>query len=372
MSNIVLIRNNKKLTKLQEKFNTLVKNIDKNKQTVSFLEKALHKFTGLRSSALKNRYATLEEIKFKYVTLLDSYYEKQKFSKKDKEKIAQMIVNIASGYDNSLVASTTNELHEKYSNIQLKQFSTSANEEDTEMLSDFLKSTFGVKFKMGKGGGNVNFDEIKAGIENYLNNLKQKQVDEENFFRKNKHTRSNSAAKNKTLAANVNKTWKKIYMELVKKLHPDTELDEQKKIEKTDILKEVTNAYEGNDFYKLIQLQVQYADEALTNQDLEDDIMKEYIKILTQQNTTLKEVAEELRHQAYLMGFFLPPNSSDATCEKAMETAIANEKREVTNDIKSMKAELEKFLDIEVFKRELKTLSMADLNDDVFGNAFLF
>lgn len=85
---------------------------------------------------------------------------------------------------------------------------------------------------------------------------------------------------------------KAVYVRLVKRFHPDLELDEQQKIAKTAIVQEVTKAYKENDFLKLLSLQIEHFDEKETEGEiLADDMLKRYTKILTKQ---LAEIKSEL------------------------------------------------------------------------------
>ena len=54
----------------------------------------------------------------------------------------------------------------------------------------------------------------------------------------------------------VSKTTKHIYMDLVKNFHPDTELDETKRLWKTEIMQQITVAYGEDDYIKLLELQM--------------------------------------------------------------------------------------------------------------------
>jgi hypothetical protein len=62
--------------------------------------------------------------------------------------------------------------------------------------------------------------------------------------------------KRKAAESAVNKTAKQIYLDLIRHFHPDKEQDEQKRLEKTEIMKQITGAYEADDHLKLLELQM--------------------------------------------------------------------------------------------------------------------
>ena len=81
-----------------------------------------------------------------------------------------------------------------------------------------------------------------------------------------------------------------VYMRLIKKYHPDLERDEAKRNIYTEIVKEVTKAYQENDFFTLLKLQIKYLDDNETEATkIADDMLKRYNKILQRQLNELKQ-----------------------------------------------------------------------------------
>ena len=68
-------------------------------------------------------------------------------------------------------------------------------------------------------------------------------------------------AQRKSAESAVSKTTKQIYMDLVRNFHPDTEMDEERKIWKTEIMQQITAAYEEDDYIRLLELQMSLLDE---------------------------------------------------------------------------------------------------------------
>jgi len=72
-----------------------------------------------------------------------------------------------------------------------------------------------------------------------------------------KNTMANAAAEKRRAAEeSVNKTTKQIYLDLVRNFHPDKEPDEQKRAEKTEIMQQITAAFEADDHLRLLELQL--------------------------------------------------------------------------------------------------------------------
>jgi hypothetical protein len=89
-------------------------------------------------------------------------------------------------------------------------------------------------------------------------------------------------------------------------LHPDTEQNEVRREQKTELMKRVTNAYSANDLYELLQIQLeveQLNDDVLAN--VSDDLMGSYVKVLQKQVDELSmEVNYSLRQNPIVQQFY--------------------------------------------------------------------
>ena len=79
--------------------------------------------------------------------------------------------------------------------------------------------------------------------------------------RKKTKAQIEKAEREKQAADALNKTTKQIYRDLVQNFHPDREQDEAKRQEKTEIMQQITAAYEADDFLKLLELQINLLDD---------------------------------------------------------------------------------------------------------------
>jgi len=88
-----------------------------------------------------------------------------------------------------------------------------------------------------------------------------------------------------------------IYMKLVKKLHPDLEQDEIQKAHKTELVKQVTDAYQKNDFFNLLKLQIEHLNQGeLESEKLAEDMLNRYNKLLKKQLKGIKDWIEDIKY----------------------------------------------------------------------------
>ncbi|OTG85947.1 molecular chaperone DnaJ [Acinetobacter sp. ANC 4558] len=93
----------------------------------------------------------------------------------------------------------------------------------------------------------------------------------------------------------VGQSLKTVYLKIASMIHPDRELDENKKIEKTEILQRVNEAYEQEDLFFLLKLQLEVEQSKNgSNNALSNEKIKFYQQALEAQSQTLKKQIQEL------------------------------------------------------------------------------
>ena len=85
---------------------------------------------------------------------------------------------------------------------------------------------------------------------------------------------------------------KTIYRQLARTHHPDLERDPEKQADKTAQMQRITEAYEADDLYTLLQLLA----ESAPADAAADDVLARYTRALLQQQTQLKQEMNELKY----------------------------------------------------------------------------
>ena len=87
---------------------------------------------------------------------------------------------------------------------------------------------------------------------------------------------------------------KSVYLKIASIIHPDREPDEAKKAQKTEILQRANEAYEQQDLFYLLKLQLEVEQQRLNKKALSDEQLKFYQMALESQGTKLKNQIEAL------------------------------------------------------------------------------
>lgn len=93
----------------------------------------------------------------------------------------------------------------------------------------------------------------------------------------------------------VNQSLKTVYLKIASIIHPDREPDESKKVEKTELLQRVNKAYEQEDLFFLLRLQLEVEQSKNdSNKGLSSEQVKFYQQALEAQSQALKKQIQEL------------------------------------------------------------------------------
>ncbi len=178
--------------------------------------------------------------------------QRDKLSRILLEEIARLLQTHFYAEDEELKA-----LYEKYNPDETSWDEMLESEEAgmKDMASHFFNQAFGTDFEAD------DFDDpakMKEKMEARQAQFEAEQQAQAERRSRRKKTERQLAAEDKRKAAEtaVNKTAKQIYLDLIRHFHPDKEQDEQKRLEKTEIMKQITGAYEADDHLKLLELQM--------------------------------------------------------------------------------------------------------------------
>ncbi len=125
-------------------------------------------------------------------------------------------------------------------------------------------------------------------------NAKQAEYASAERARAEKRAKKGKTESQQAAESSVKKTAKQIYINLIRHFHPDKEPDEQRRLEKTEVMKQITAAYDADDHLRLLELQMTLlSDQNNVFADFDNPQLKYF-------NQTLQEQVAELEKELYL------------------------------------------------------------------------
>ena len=262
----------------QKKLNRLIERIEQQKQELATWENAQADIQNYTRSKLFPVYAELHTVLFEQLDTLWNHLASDVFSKADLAQIDTKIAALAKMLKKSQRLTSEQKVQvEKIDTFYMQHAEhirakkTKANSIQSHNLTETVEQ-------------NVDVD-----WENYEYDSAQYEVERERVKQLKQQEKREQAAK---MAAQSLKT---VFLKITAMIHPDREPDEAKKLEKTELLQQVNEAYAEQDLFYLLKLQLQLeTNKGLSSKALSSEQVKFYQLALETQSQNLQSQLEEI------------------------------------------------------------------------------
>jgi hypothetical protein len=270
------------LNKRQKEFNQLSERIEELDRLIPELQSAYDQMIERIPTDLDPLVREYQEYRAEIVHIMDRTYSADLFRKIYQDKLAYLITE--SAYD--LIA--------HYGFEDLKPVFNKYSEVDIEVL---LQQEIDKSNKISDPAFLLESENIKeVAYENFHELPEEEQQRIKAEQREERLNKRIQEAKELSEQQKTTKSVRAVYMDLVKNFHPDREMDEAEKVRKTDIMQQVTQAYQENNLLKLLKLQIELD---RIDQDQLENLTKNqlnyYNKVLKQQVDDLELVKENIQ-----------------------------------------------------------------------------
>ncbi|CAN5755313.1 J domain-containing protein [soil metagenome] len=354
----ITVKDKSALAKLQRQFNSKIKKINTLKASLEEAEQALQVARQRLHKELQPLLDKLLEARIAFVKLLDRSYALPYFRKKEKEKIGFLIGDLAYDLISQHGVEELTEIHDRYTEKTHAEYEAEADEMAKGMAHSMFKDIFGLDLDFDNLD---DLEKVQAQIEQQMEE-KQQAHQTRRAGRKKTPAQLEKEAKAKAEMANISKASRRIYTDLVKLLHPDKEQDPTARAWKEEAIKKVTLAYEQDDFFELLRMQMEFIEEQDRGLDLlSEQQLKYYIKML---NDQIRELEDE---QFSRTGGFGPgADFYYRYCgnPKQMDQKFAREKRELKKELTQLQQDLQELESPKSLREFLKGVEIDEPEDD--------
>ncbi|WP_300601498.1 hypothetical protein [Niabella sp.] len=295
------------LSKVQQTFNRLVKRIEKLqvelKTTTEALDKKLNYYT-------EQVYPVSKELTQLRNTLLKQLYAIYKDKSLQLSNWRKYLKTLLKAQLNEYLAEEEHpddEIKSIFKAVFNKSYDAALKREMDEYFED-MKSDIESMFEAA--GFSMNLDELHSGMTPEEMLAKTAEI-EETLYRQAEEKEKPTGKKTKKqlereekerqAEAAKSKNISSIYKQLAKIFHPDLEPDPGLKLQKEELMKQLTTAYENNDLHTLLRLELQWVqnEEAADNR-LTDEKLSVYNEIMKEQVLNLENEIDDLyEHPRY-------------------------------------------------------------------------
>lgn len=288
------------LSKQQQTFNRLVKRIEKLRQELEQTNNLLDNKLDFYAKQIYPLEQQLTSLQKEVVKILYTYFNNRKlFSKKQKEALREVIITQLSNILKLETGEPDNELKEIFKAVEGISYEEAA-EEDFDTMKQEMAEMFedqGFQMDLDDMHSKMTEEEIIKKMLEMHYQLKQQAEAKQHKSSSYKKTKKQleREERERLLEEARTKNISSIYRQLAKAFHPDLEQDEELKLEKEHLMKELTAAYEKNDLHTLLRLEISWIQKEENNPDkLSDEKLKIY-------NEALKEQVQELEDEIHML-----------------------------------------------------------------------
>ncbi|HMR86736.1 MAG TPA: hypothetical protein PKD51_01210 [Saprospiraceae bacterium] len=298
MNSVIHIKTNPSLSPKHIEFNKLVKSIEKLRTELTNEEKKLEIFSDYY---IKNIIPIKEDhckVQLEMAILLDELSEGSKLPKNTINELESIIPELLSdSFQHLPPDEKAKAVFEKWTAANYDDIVKEAKEEQLDEMTEFMKS-MGIDLDFT----DLDMDDPESAGKFYekVHEAKQK-YESENEERKTSKKKTKKQLEAEELAKMQdelkNKNLRSVYLSLAKILHPDSETDPELKLEKEEVMKQVTKAYEDKDIITMLVIETQWlknTEERLAN--IKEDVAAIYIQLLKEQAKKLRQQKAELRY----------------------------------------------------------------------------
>ncbi|MCJ8165501.1 J domain-containing protein [Pontibacter sp. E15-1] len=279
----IIVPGKSELSTLQHAFNEKTLQIEKLKREIAARKESIAVAQQRFEKELQPVIQQVAAQRAETVKLLDAAYALPFFKRQEKEKLAALIVGIS----RELIAKHNRpdmlEYHDRYAEIPFAEGLNYTDDYFETQPDEPFESTFAAEAEVADADP---FEDYQAQLDR---EAEQREREKQNR-QKNRKTKAQLAkeAQAKAELNNISKASRRVYTELAKQLHPDTEQDETARVWKEEAMKKVTLAYHHDDFFELLRLQMEFLQEQSLHK-LPENQLTYYIQILTDQINDLKD-----------------------------------------------------------------------------------
>lgn len=256
-----------------QKLNRLIDEIEQQKQLLLAWQHAKDEIRAYSQKALMPAYRDLYSMLYEQMQTLWNSLNLYRFSKKDTATIEDKIQTLARLLQGShlLTQKQLDEVEKMYAYyMQASEYS-----KKNKKAKDQIAEPQSKGFVAVDESEDWNTDQYQAAREQAkLKRQQDKQAQAEKL---------------------VNQSLKTVYLKIASIIHPDREPDESKKAEKTELLQRANEAYEQEDLFFLLKLQLEVEQSKMgSNKGLSSEQVKFYLQALEAQSQALKKQIQEL------------------------------------------------------------------------------
>ena len=352
---VAVLASAQKLTKTQKRFNRLVEQINAQRAAIADWQAYRDRYQQRLAADYQPLAARIREKRIALVDLFDRLMDSGELGQRHRAKLRDILDGLLSGLlaeagDPVLVA-----IYDKYADVSFAE----QQQQRVEAMRGLAGEAFGIDVDAYAGVDSP--EDLAAWLDEQIQAARAEPPPASQRRRQSEKAAQREAAQTEVAQGGV-RALREIYRKLASTLHPDREYDVAERARKTELMKEVNQAYAGRDLLRLLELQIRVEPiDGHTVAGLSEERLRQYIHVLEARVGRLQDDLGALMQPFALMfGGVLPRGFAPDLVDRALEADIVHLKE----SIRAIEADLSLFRDVRQLKQCLAGYRIARTDDE--------
>jgi hypothetical protein len=349
-------------SRLQRKFNKIVEQLTQQRAELQRWQLFRDHYQRKLAADYQPLAKRLRERRISMVTLLDRAMDGRELGKRQRDKVEEILRQMLAELLGESEDAELIRIHDKYAEVRYQDRKLGRLDEMRTLASE----EFGIDVDAYDGADDL--DELAQWLKERLRGAAaESEPAADREAPTGARARKREAARAE-VAEGGTRAVRNAFRKLASELHPDREPDPTERARKTELMKEVNQAYKDANLLALLELQLRLEQlDTSSFAGLAEEQLRHYIHVLEEQSRGMAEEIDELI-QPFTVAFggSAPRKLTPDLVHRSLEADIRHLKgvlREVEDDLKVLQ-------DIRVLKSSLERVRVDTLDDDEPWDAY--
>lgn len=336
----------KKLSKNQEAFNKLTQRIEKLQKDIEKKQLQFDLALKMYGNQLYPAQLKILEARYKMILVLWNIYSGKRLSKPDQRSLKMVLQSHLEEYFSQTEVEPDAVIQNIFTQLEGVSYEKMIQEETDRRNAEMLDALEKVNVNME--GIDMNDEAAMAEkVAEARQKIAELQEQNEEFERLREAKRKKSAKQleaekmQKAVDEMKQKNIGTIYKQLAKLFHPDLEQDEDKKLDKEVLMKELISAYEAKNLHALLMLEIKWIHKETDHlESLTEEKLAIYLQILKEQAGTLDYQRHSIFQQPQ---YAVLANEFGFAVQRYPVEIVQSEVKNVENTVKNLERDIKDF-----------------------------
>lgn len=283
----VTIKKKRDVSGPQKKLNVLIEKIEQQKTMLATWQNAQTEIQDYTRQKLLPLYHELHELWFQQLTQLWNVLHEHEFSKAEIAKLDEKIAQLAKRLKHSQMLNAEQFKQAIQIDIFYRQHAEHNQRKAPKEVSAHAEPIQSAAYDFDQE------DAAEADFERYAAEQQQAREQAKQLRQQQKREQAEQMAE---------QSLKTVYLKIAAIIHPDREQDETRKVEKTELFQQASQAYEQQDLFYLLKMQLQLEqNKGTTSKELSPEQVKFYKLALDAQSQQLESQIEDILNSFQLV-----------------------------------------------------------------------